>query len=56
MFFSNKGMLHGSCIVKIANLHLNYAELTFLAEGVQVETSVFYYSSNNKYYYNFFND
>ena len=49
-------MLHGSCIVKIAKLHLNYAELTFLAEGFQVETSVLYYSSNKKYYYNFFND
>lgn len=49
-------MLHGSCIVKIAKLHMNYAELTFLAEEFQVETSVLYYSSNNKYYYNFFND
>ena len=29
---SSKGMLHGSCIVKIAKLHLNYAELTFLEE------------------------
>ncbi len=48
-------MLHGSCIVKIAELHMNYSELTFLAEEFQVETSVLYYSSNNKYYYNFFN-
>ena len=46
-------MLHGSCIVKIAKLHLNYAELTFLAEEFQVETSVLYYSSNNKNYYIF---
>ena len=46
-------MLHGSCIVKIAKLHLNYAELTFLTEGFKVETSVLFYSSNNKYYYNF---
>ena len=37
-------MLHGSCIVKIANLHMNYAELTFLAEEFRVEISVLYYS------------
>jgi len=49
-------MLHGSCIIKIAKLHMNYAELTFLAEEFQVETSALYCSSNNKYYYNFFND
>ena len=49
-------MLHGSCIVKIAKLHLNYAELTFLAEEFQVEASVLYLLSNNKYYYDFFND
>ena len=50
-------MLHGSCIVKIAKLYLNYVELTFLAEEFQVETSVLYYSGNNKYYYSyFFND
>ena len=30
-------MLHGSCIVKIAKLLLDYAELTFLAEEFQVE-------------------
>jgi|GEM_PF-1750495 hypothetical protein len=47
-------MLHGSCIVKIAKLHTNYAELTFLAEEFQVGASVLYYSSNNKYCYNFF--
>jgi len=47
-------MLHGSCIVKIAKLHMNYEELAFLAEEFQVEESVLYYSSNNKYYYNFF--
>ena len=46
-------MLHGSCIVKIAKLHMNYAELTFLAEVLQVEESALYYSSNNEYYYNF---
>ena len=46
-------MLHGSCIVKIAKLHLNYAELTFFAEEFQVETSVLCYSGNNEYYYNF---
>ena len=44
-------MLHGSCIVKIAKLHMNCADLTFLAEEFQVETSVLYYSSNNKNYY-----
>ena len=44
-------MLHGSCIVKIAKLFLNCAELTFLAEEFQVEKSVLYCSSNNKYYY-----
>ena len=54
MFTSQKGMLHGSCIVKIAKLHMKYAELTFLAEEFQVGASVLYYSSNNKYYYNFF--
>ena len=47
-------MLHGSCIVEIAKLHINYAELTFLAEEFQVESSVLYQSGNNKYYYNFF--
>ena len=47
-------MLHGSCIVKVAKLHLNYAELTFLAEEFQVESSVLYQSGNNKYYYIFF--
>ena len=47
-------MLHGSCIVKIAKLHMNYAELTFLAEEFQVKASELYYSSNNKYYYNIF--
>jgi len=46
-------MLHGSCIEKIEKLQLNYAELTFFAEEFQVQTSVLYYSSNNKYYYNF---
>ena len=46
-------MLHGSCIVEIAKLHLNYAELAFLAEELQVKTSVLYNSSNNKYYYKF---
>ena len=46
-------MLHGSCIVKIAKLHMNYAELTFLAEEFQVDASVLYYSGNNKYYYIF---
>ena len=46
-------MLHGSCIVKIPKLHMNYAELAFLAEEFQVEVSVLYYSSNNKYYYIF---
>ena len=50
---SQKCMLHGSCIVKIAKLYLNYAELTFHAEEFQVETSVLCYSSNNKYYYFF---
>ena len=35
---------------------MNYAELTFLAEEFQVEASVLYYSSNNKYCYDFFND
>ncbi len=54
MFILQKGMLHGSCIVKIAKLHLNYAELTFFAEELQVEVSVLYRSSNNKYYYNFY--
>ncbi|GIT09058.1 MAG: hypothetical protein CM1200mP30_26880 [Pseudomonadota bacterium] len=34
--------MHGSCIVKIAKLHMNYAELTFLAEEFQVETSVLF--------------
>ena len=33
-------MLHGSCIVKIAKLHMNYAGLTSLVEEFQVETSV----------------
>ena len=47
-------MLHGSCIVEIAKLQMNYAELTFLAGEIQVETSVLYYSSNKKYYYNYF--
>ena len=47
-------MLHGSCIVEIAKLHMNYAELTFLAEEFQVEASVLYYSDNIKYYYIFF--
>jgi len=47
-------MLHGSCIVKVAKLHMNYAELTFLAEEFQVEASVLNYSGNNKFYYNFF--
>ena len=46
-------MLHGSCIVKIAKLRLNYAESTYLVEEFQVKISVLYYSSNNKYYYNF---
>ena len=46
-------MLHGSCIVKIAKLYLNYAQLTYLSKEFQVEESVLYYSSNNKYYYNF---
>ena len=45
-------MLHGSCIVKIAKLHMNYVELTFPAEGFQVGTSGLYYLGNNKYYYN----
>jgi len=49
-------MLHGSCIVKIAKLHMSYAELTFLAEELQVEASALYYSRNNKYYYTFFDD
>jgi len=49
-------MLHGSCIVKIAKLHLNYEKLTFFAEEFQVETSVLYRSSNNKDYYDLFND
>ena len=49
-------MLHSSCIVKIAKFHMDYAELTFLAEEFQAEASVLYYSSNNKYYYIFFND
>ena len=44
-------MLHGSCIVKIAKLHMNYAEFSFLAGESQVEAYVIYYSSNNKYYY-----
>ena len=47
-------MLHGSCIVKIAKLYLNYAKFTYLSKEFQVEESVLYYSSNNKYYYNFF--
>ena len=47
-------MLHGSCIEKIAKLHLNYEVQTFFALEFQVETSVLYYSSNNKYYYNVF--
>ena len=47
-------MLHGSCIVKIANLHMNYEELTFLAEEFQVGASVLDYSSDNKYFYIFF--
>ena len=46
-------MLHGSCIVKIAKLYLNYAKLTYLSKEFQMEESVLYYSSNNKYYYNF---
>ena len=46
-------MLLGSCIVKIAKLYLNYAQLTYLSKEFQVEESVLYYSSNNKYYYNF---
>ena len=46
-------MLHGSCIVKIAKLHMNYAELTFLAEEFQAEASEFYCSSNNRYFYIF---
>ena len=47
-------MLHGSCIEKIAKLHLNYEVQTFFALEFQVETSVLYYSSNNKYNYNLF--
>jgi len=47
-------MLHGSCIVEIAKLHMNYVELTFLAEEFQVDASVLYFSSNNEYYYIFF--
>lgn len=46
-------MLHGSCIVEITKLLMNYAELTFLAEEFQVDASVLYYSGNNKYYYIF---
>ncbi len=53
MFISQGGMLHGSCIVKIAKLHMSYAELTFLAEELQVEASALYYSRNNKYFYTF---
>jgi len=30
-------MLHGSCIVKIAKLYLNYAKLTYLSKEFQVE-------------------
>ena len=47
-------MLHGSCIVKIAKLYMNYLELTFLAEEFQMYESVLYYSDNNKYYYDYF--
>ena len=54
MFVSQKFKLHGSCIVKIAKLYLKSAVLTFCAEEFQVESSVIYQSSNNKYYYNFF--
>ncbi len=32
MFLSSKGMLHSSCIIQIAKMQLNYAELTFLDE------------------------
>ncbi len=48
MFISLEVMLHGSCIVKIAKLHLNYVELTFVAEEFQMETSVLYQSRDNK--------
>ena len=32
---------------------MSHAEVTFLAEELQVEASALYYSSNNKYYYSF---
>ena len=48
MFISLEVMLHGSCIVKIAKLHLNYVELTFVAEEFQMESSVLYQSRDNK--------
>ena len=47
-------MLHGSCIEKIAKLHLNYEVQTFFALEFKVGTSVLCFSSNNKYYYNVF--
>ena len=53
MFLSQKGVLHGSCIVKNAKLYLKSAVLTFCAEEFQVESSVLYQSGNNKYYYIF---
>ena len=41
-------MLHGSCIVKIAKLHINYVELAFLAEEFQVGSVCALFSRNNK--------